>query len=382
VKTKNPHLSGPNRLAFLVKRHYSNQDLLKTGFGRYGQLSRRLKNLGLDVAVFLLDYAKGARAESLELNGVRFNSFPARPLAQPSPSLRSALRQFDPDTMIAGGHVDLATCARKAIGNDHPAHLVFDHYDYYPAFFPKAFRMIGSILWHRSLRHAHAFMAASPALASLLESRRPGVPVVVVRNGFDPAVFHPRDRSESRRKVLPGIHPGERIVGYFGGIAPYVALPEVLRILDRFETENGNPIHLLHAGPRVRENHSRYLSLGPLSQADVSDAMAACDVVLAPYRDGPQVRYSNACKLAEYAALELPVIASRNGDWAAAISPGYSGLYEPGNDNSLFRALRSQLTDPQPLPSRPELSWGAQCERLWKWLQNHTGVGEASDTSA
>lgn len=357
------------RIAFLVKRHYTGQDLIRSGFGRYGQLPRELARAGHAVAVLALDYRGERRPATASHGGVIFRSFPATPLVPPTRAVKEAIRGYAPDIVIAGGHCNFGTYARRAIRNSHTK-IVFDLYDYYPAFFPFALRPLGKWFWDRSLRASDAVITASPALANAVAGFTRGKPGLLIRNGFDPHLFTPVDRMVARREMFPSISPEERLVGYFGGITSQVAMKEVLTALDQLEAGERIRTRLIHAGTPPCENDvPRYTALGQLAQAGVVRAMGACDVVLAPYRNTLQVRYSNACKLSEYAALGAVVVASQNGDWQAVIPPGHPGLFAPGNADSLLNALRAQLLDPQPLNPNPELTWSRQGAFLADWLE-------------
>jgi glycosyltransferase involved in cell wall biosynthesis len=358
------------RLAFIVKRHYSNQDLLKDAFGRYGNLPPQLAERGWKVTIFSVDFHGREEALVTAPYGIPHHTFPTKPLLPPPTGLRQAVRTFSPELVICGGHVHMGSLARRALGSSKIP-VIFDHYDFYPAFFPRWAEAFAKTMWRRSMAASDGFIEASPSLEELLKKNLPNRPHLVVRNGYDPALFYPRSAEPNQLRVHLPDTPKLRTLGYFGGATDYVALPEVISALDALEAGSGLHTQLIHAGKPIPGPHSpRYQAIGSKSQEKIPALAAACDLVLAPYRNCLQVKYSNACKLAETAALRLPIVASRNGDWNSVIERDYPGLYDPEDASSLKKALERQLLKPIRLQPRPELTWSAQADRLDAWLQS------------
>lgn len=347
------------KILFLVKRWYSGQDLLTSGFGRYGHLPQGLQQIGHEVNVIALD--KGNHASICKnVDGTQYQSVPiTRSLSR----LSSMIRQIKPDVLIVGGHLWVALLGKHLAKSFHIP-WIFDVYDYYPSFLGR-WAFLGQPLFNRLLRQANAISAASPALAEIIP--RADIPVKVVRNATDiPQQRFSREESRAYFKL-----PSEAfIAGYLGRLANYVMVNETLAALQELPAPHPSVL-FVQIGPR----ESRFRSfpnlhqLGNFPSADVGRFICACDLLLAPYLDCPQVRFSNACKLSEYSAWEAVVVASRNGDYASYLPENYPGLYHPNEPKSLEKAVLKQTQSPVSTQPSPVCFWSNSIEALAQLLR-------------
>ncbi len=108
---------------------------------------------------------------------------------------------------------------------------------------------------------------------------------------------------------------------------------------------------------------------GALPQERVPLLINACNVTVIPYHEDKQVSVSNACKIAEYLACGVPIVATRVSDHAEILAQAPQGLCRPGDPDDLARAIRLQLHAPQRVDFTGQLSWSNLAERLDQGLR-------------
>lgn len=349
-------------ILFVVKRHYSKQDLLESGFGRYGNLPVQLAANGHEVRLVAADQ-RGLKPEKTVIGGIPMTSFPLRQLlTHPSLAIDGDWR---PDRIIAGGHLYMATIGRW-MSKQTGVPWVYDLYDFYPAFAGRLAPLV-TPWFHAQMRRANGISAASAATTAYAQRFNPRA--ATVRNAADSGIFFQQDRIAARRLLqLPG---AATIVGFVGWHSPYVLLESSLEAVTALSRPD-RPLLLAHMGapsPKL-SGRPQYRSLGNRAASDVSAFINACDVVLAPYANCRQVEFSNACKLSEYSACEAVVVASRNGDWNTYLDSDYIGLFDPESPGALSAALQRQLSTPQTTAPQPTCYWQAQAAALAELFQS------------
>lgn len=344
---------GYQRILFLVKRFYSGQDLMSTGFGRYGNLPAELRKLGHTVAVIAL-HGNAEDSREVVIHGVLYRS---ASYLQWLADQGTALGRFDPTVVITGGHLHFGLLGWFT-KHFHQVPAVYDLYDYYPAFTPRLHPIARAVFAWLIRRH-DAVSVVSEALAAYARPLSPAV--VVVRNATSMGSMKRVPRDQARR--LLGLPSEGMLLGYCGQLSPYVLWEDLEQALQEVAPP-GLAWWLVQMGPPPRAHHGRAhphsIFLGNRSVEEVALLIQACDIMLAPYRDCPQVAYSSACKLSEYVAMEATVVASRNGDWQHFLPAGYPGLFDPADSSSLRDALRSQMQNPRPLRPQVDVTWRHQ----------------------
>lgn len=354
------------RVLFLAKRYYSGQDLL-SGFGRYACVPRELERQGHSVLTIAMDQRNGSVASSCP----HLHSYsPLRFLRL----ITSTARDFQPDVIVGGGHLYMGSLGLR-LARRLGCPFVFDVYDLYPSFLGR-FAWFGRPWFHRLLKRSDAISAASPALvryASLYNNR-----VSVVRNATDEADGPRKDKKSARRKF--GLPEKTFILGYVGGVADYVMLDECTRALEMLPNGIGKPI-IAQIGPlpNAVPAHHNVRFLGNRMREEVPVFIDACDILLAPYRNCPQVEFSNACKLSEYAAARAVVVASRNGDWASYLPEDYPGLFDPDKPGDLAASLQRQMS--ANIPARPSgiCFWDSSAAAMADLLERVCGTPHRLD---
>jgi glycosyltransferase involved in cell wall biosynthesis len=344
------------KILFVAKRYYTNKDLITDRFGRLYHLPKALALRGHQVWVIALDY-KTFDSVDLEENGIRLLSIPSRSrgFRFPSQALREMKKSnFAADIVIGSGHLHLATQARRYARKTGAA-FIFEAYDYYPAFLPAFLKSIG-VRWFSNLcRNSDGCVAASERLSASMKQINPRTSRI--ENGIDPQVFAKKSRGEAVQEL--GLDISNRHICFIGSATESLGFGDFLEALDIIRLRNPE-VYALHAGylDTAYEEHPGLRSFGQCRQETVVTILNASECGVVPYRNSLQVKYSNSCKLVEYMACGLPVVATRSGDNERILGPAYPGLVEPQNPAALAAGISGQLLHPTE-PSYPE---------RWTWV--------------
>ena len=343
-------------ITFVCKRLYTNRDLIDDQFGRLFHIPVRLARLGHRVSVFALDYRRGRPRQEATVDGVRFVSIPAAAvfdIIALAARVYSGIRRSKPDILVASGdtHIGGLTALIARVEN-RP--WVFDVYDDY-RYFASAKIPGMTLLFRRLLRQAAHVVTASRPLASRFagDSQR----ITVVENGVDPLVFRRLDKAYCRS--ILGISPNEAVIGYLGSITRERGIDILLQAFKQLRAVSENARLLLaghvDGGMPLKGPGIDYRGLIP--QSEIPVLIGACDVAVIPYVKDPLMDATNACKIAEYLACGVPVVATRVSNMAELFSATPEILAEPGSPKSLFDTLRLQL-ERRIVPELPEgLLW-------------------------
>lgn len=352
------------RIYLICKRYYTNKDLIKERFGRLYHLPRQWVVNGADVWVEAIDY-RSKDCNELTMDGVRFRTTPgslARSLTLPYSLYQNCLA-VKPDIVFGSGDSHIGFMA-LLIAKKLRIPFVFDVYDYYPVF--KGNIIPGmKTMFRYAVQEADLVLCASEPLlnklACLNENR------VLVENGVDTSLFSPMEMSQARKAL--GLQQDALFVGYFGSInsARGPLLIEACRIV----RETFPSLQLLLAGKIVGINlgESWIIYLGELPQNTIPTLINACNVVTIPYTDTPFNRMCGACKIAEYLACGIPVVATNLSVHLPVFSSAPSSICDP-TPESMAEAIRQQLTIGR-CPEFPQhLSWNAIGDNLYNTLRS------------
>ena len=351
------------KICLLCKRLYTNRDLIADRFGRLFHFPVQLAHLGHDVTVLALDYDKSRTREDHVIDAVTFKSTPVIGALRTPWGLLSAMRQAtkaDPDVIIASGDIYLGTIAH-AISAIRRIPYIFDLYDDYRCF--KSAKIPGmSALLRRATHHATAVIVASNPLKHMFAPLNQNI--FVIENGTDTALFRRMEQADCRRKLLlPHAVP---IVGYFGSIEERRGIHTLLRAISLCRTKHPD-IRLLIAGSNDANIDFGAIGVdyrGLVPQHQVPELINACNVVTIPYHRDPYIDATNACKISEYLAAQVPVAVSNVSDMATLFRETPEVLAEPGDPYSLSQVILRQLSDPIRSPFDADLTWGALGQKL------------------
>ena len=339
------------KLGVIMKRFYTNRDLIEDRYGRMFHLPRTLVERGWDVRVFCPDFRK-REAFVREIDGVAFQSIPARFAG--AWTSEAPWTRFKPEIWLSSGQL-IAADQVERIARRQGAPWVIDFYDYYPAFYPRLVRSLADRWSHRLIRRASGVVVASKALAEW--AARSSGNVARLPNGIDRSVFYARERLEARKSFR--LDPAMIWVGYFGSLNPEHGLLDVLGAIELLRSQ-GQAVGLVCAGSSnrvdmIESSGARWL--GMLPQTKLAEVICACDCALAPYPESDQINYSNSCRLTEYMACSVPVVATRVGDHAQLLPESHPGWAQPGNPESIASAIERQIKDPVVTPLPSALEW-------------------------
>lgn len=359
--------AGAKKILLLCKRHYTGKDLISDKFGRLFHLPAQLSRNGFRVCVVAADY-KNRTSEKKESAGVCFFSFPfpILGLVRFLKLFRQTVRQFSPDLIMASSDSHFGMLGRIT-AKQYRIPFVFDVYDDYRVFGTNRLPLMKTF-FNRSVKKADLVVCASqPLRDKLVKANRN---VIVIENGVDNQLFCPRPGPDCRKKL--GIAADKTVIGYFGAIAKNRGVETLISAVQILRHRLPN-VCLLIAGKNdlgLSFDRSYVDYRGTVDQKTVSLLINACDVAVIPYLPDPQVNMSNPCKLAEYLACEVPVVATRVSDLEQLLGNISEALCGPGDAEDLARAIRWQLKNRRTLPLPKKLTWEKLSDKLKAKLKN------------
>ncbi len=193
--------------------------------------------------------------------------------------------------------------------------------------------------------------------------------LVVIPNGVDRSIFHPRDREQARREL--GLPVDGRLILFVGRLEKAKGLEELISAFTILAVEDAS-LKLVVVGDgamRARCDQAaaqlggRMLVAGGRPLAEVSRWMAAADLLALPsWHEGtPNV-------VLEALASGRPVVASRTGGIPDLVNSAPLGeLHAPRDAGALTAALRKVLSDrhdPDAIASRGTVSWQESADQL------------------
>lgn len=337
------------KILLLTKRYYTGKDLITDRYGRLYHLPKQWVAQGATVDVVALDY-KGHEPVELVEDGLRIRSVRSR--GMDLTGVAAAVNGESYDLVVASGHLNIGHLALR-LGRRLGVPVVFDVYDYYPAFHP-----VAQIPLKAYFRWLLPKFAGAMVVSRKLEDwcGRYQASICRIPNGVEKGVFAPMAGDVARKRL--DYKPAGPVLGLFGSLSKKLGADEVVSAFA--ELRNAHPhAELLVAGSggdQIAETSGvRYL--GKLRQNELVPWISCCDLLLIPYRNSLQVRYSQSARLAEYMVLQRPIVVTRVGDAETWFPLGYRGLCEAEDSESMLAAMKRQIESPEVLPFQSELEW-------------------------
>lgn len=347
------------RILFIGKRFYTNRDAFAERFGRIYQLPYWWARSGHDVLLWLVDYhgksAGNSNDESLAIETTPV--FRWRFFVRFFRAFSGRFRSTRPDVIIASGDCYLGLLA-YIVARVSGAKFVFDVYDRYdvfdgyrrlPGFDPLTFLI------------RRADIAAFASAKVLDDFRSLAKRSLLVPNGVDRERFKPLPRRESRESL--GLPTETSLVGYFGSMEPERGVSDLIAAVEMLWSDDPD-IKLVIGGksdPAIDLDRPWVIYLGNVEFSNMPAALASCDVLALPYRKGAFVDNASSCKIAEYIAVERPIIATRSPNITENFprqAEQLSGLLAaPGDVADIARCLRSQLLERRLVDMPQGMSW-------------------------
>jgi beta-1,4-mannosyltransferase len=211
---------------------------------------------------------------------------------------------------------------------------------------------------------SHGYMTLSPATQSAVVERLPGLkhkPSCSFRHPAYPSVTRTEEQAAAQRRRL-NLPQDAHVIGALGRIRNYKGLPD---LIDAFRTISGNNLRLLICGkPNGAETGTQIevaaaqdprvqLKFDLLSDEDFALTTAACDVIVAPFRE-----YLHSGTLVYLACAEKRCLTPKTPfaeDLAKCVGPGWIPQYSGRIDSEILRSFIAE-TAPKTKPDLTALA--------------------------
>lgn len=343
------------------------------------ELSRYLKELGVDVKVYTTD-PKGSLPKKGMVDGIeiyRSRSYPFNGIYHFSPELYSTLKNLESvDIVHAHDYQDYSILATSRAKIKLQAPLV-----YTPHFHPTGGSkwrtmgkgVYGALLGGYLLRSADAVIAVSKHEKDLLERRfhLDGRRIRYIPNGINIEKFRNLKKRERQKN--------NHIILYVGRLEKYKGVQHIIRALPKIVEVEDCELHIIGEGSYWRElisfvkklkmtDHVTFL--GRVSEAELIEAYLSSDIFVM------LSQYEAFCiALAEAMACSLPVIATKVGGVPELLKHGQYGFlldYPPERDilakTAIYLLENIEISRKMGLEGREyiisKFSWRSSSEKL------------------
>lgn len=359
------------RIAFLCKRRYMAKDVILDRYARLYELPRQLALLGHQVHGYCLSYQGAAEGHWDHGGGLEWSSRSVGRAIVPrvlgyAGYLRAQLRRFRPDLIIGASDIPHVALAGRLSRQLRVPYAV-DLYDNFESFGQARFPGMVPAL-KRAVRDASVVTTTSALLADHVRQHYGAKgAVIAMPSAIDPAVFHPRDRRESREAL--GLPLDRRLVGTAGSLHADKGVGTLYDAWRALEASRAD-VDLVLAGPTdiPPPQGARVHYLGMLPHASVATLFSALDVSVIYVRDTPFGKFCFPQKAYEMAACGSSIVASRVGATAQLFERTPAMLYAPDDARDLTARITQQLDHPI-LPEIEILDWTAlvaRAEPAWR----------------
>jgi glycosyltransferase involved in cell wall biosynthesis len=268
------------------------------------------------------------------------------------------------------------------------ARLIFDHHDLTPELFLTRFAGRHRVLHRLTLLLERACFAFADVVIATNESYRR---VAITRGGKRPeAVFVVRNGPELERFRAPAPDPRLKrgrplLIGYLGVMAPQDGVDHALRALALL-AERRDDWHAIFAGdgearPALMRLagelglHDKVEFAGWLDDGQIARLLSSCDVCLAPEPPSPLNDRSTMVKIAEYMAMECPIVAYPLPE--SRFTAADAALYARPNDVGSMAARIEELLDDSAQRARMGRIGRERVERELSWAHSQRNLALA-----
>lgn len=232
--------------------------------------------------------------------------------------------------------------------------FVFDFEDYFPTW-ESMRRVCATGIQETLIEAADLVICASESLEQYARHAS-ATTTSLVPNGFDPALYFPRDRDRSRLQL--GLPLDRHVLCYAGNLLPRSGILELVRAVALLKKRGtATVLVVLGRGP-LAESVLRLASnldlgdsvfLKQVQHREVALFLGASDVLLAPYlRDRRTDFLLVPVKLAEYMACGRPIVISDVGEIRRVVIDGEMGLLsKPGMPSDIADKVQMILDNPE-----------------------------------
>ena len=292
-------------ILFIGKRFYTNRDTYSEKFGRIYQLpyhwSKKIKT-----NLWLIDYHTKENIEDtddqLEISSTAIFSFSF------ILKLISIIMFERPKTIIASGDCYIGLLG-LIISKICLAKFIFDVYDKYNTFSGYK-NFLGFNSYNFLLKKSDICLFASNKLKN--DSTPLCKKTILIPNGIDTNNFFPRDINTSR--IDFNLNKEYIYIGYFGSMEEERGIDDLIEAVKILRQQNINVYILLSGKKRegLNLNYEFITYLGNIPFSKVPIAMACCDLLALPYRSSEFLNNASSCKIAEYIAMQIPIVATKS----------------------------------------------------------------------
>lgn len=342
---------------FIGKRFYTNRDALSERFGRIWNLPWHWSRQGVSTRLWLVDYHT-RKADKASVQGLEVWSTPVWRL-----DFLSAWRGLlaaggrNVDVVVASGDCYVGLLGSQ-VARSLGARFVFDVYDKYDEF-GAYMRVPGFDPFDYLLRRSDAVLFASQAMMDRCEAAT--APKYLVPNGVDYGHFQPLDTARNRERF--SVSSDFMNIGYFGSFTPDRGVADLLAAVAGIRAR-GVLMDVVLAGREEGfsvPRHSWIHYLGNLAYKDVPAAMACCELLALPYRHSEYLDMASSCKVAEYIAVQKPIVATDTPNFRVNFPEQFDELSDlvasPGNPKDLERAIMRQSVERRLVKRSERFSW-------------------------
>lgn len=336
----------------ICKRHYTNKDVIKDKFGRLYHFPAWWAKAGHNVTVLALDY-RSFRQEKHLVDGVVYNSIPFPSFVfNTISSITKLAKDSAPTVIIASGDSYIGYWGLR-LAKQLGTAFVFDLYHDYRDFGSN--RLPGmKTLFNRACRQADLVVCDSSALAAKVGDLNKNT--AVMPQGVDTGIFHPLDRRQAREHLH--LDHSAIYIGYTGSISFSFDYSCLINAVEKLRQSCDT--RLLLAGRNLAnfdfdKPYINYLQVLP--QSEMPWVIAACNVVVIPYKDTRLSNTCNPCKLTEYIACQRPLVVADISDVTSYLSHPESSVYQPSNCTELQQKIQFQLDTPTLNNFSEEMLW-------------------------
>jgi len=360
------------KFVLLCKRYYTNKDLILDKFGRLFYLPVELKKQGFEVVVIAADYRNNFSLHQT-IEGVDFYSIPLNlaNIFSFFTHTNKIIKANQPDILMASGDTHFGVIG-YVLSKQLKIPFLFDIYDFYPSFGTNKLPGMKTA-FYTLLKRASLLICASEPLKQISEQYNKSV--VIIENGVDTQLFKHFDKKVARQAL--NLPLDIKIVGFFGSLTERSG-PQLIEACKVVKEQYPNMLLLLAgkldlAPEMIDQPWIKYL--GFVSQTEVVKMINACDVVTLPYElkgdnTAKQIQMSNACKIAEYLACQIPVISTRVSNYQEFFQHAPQSFCEANDSNDMANAIILQFEIPQIEPFPEHLTWENLTKKLIHRIDN------------
>jgi len=218
--------------------------------------------------------------------------------------------------------------------NEHGRLTVFDIDDDYwnihytsPAFIP----------WHENGGDKLAQLAKMIQVCQKVTTTTPALATILRKFNSNVCVISNNLPDESWPYTLrPKKENGTIVIGWAGSVTHFVDLQQIFHTFTQvLDTYPQTEIHLTVASPEWFQPHERLIFPEAVETADYRELLLTYDIGIAPLADIKFNESKSDLKVLEYAAVGLPIIASKVITYNKAIVPGETGFLAKNSKNWL-----------------------------------------------